>query len=55
MKNSYQVEIIPNNSEEDNREGLRILARIIARKFLAEHNKVLADEILEDVGHEQHL
>ena len=55
MKNSYKVEIIPNNNEEDNREGLRILARILARKFLAEHNEVLADEILEDVEHEQHI
>jgi len=52
MKNGYKVEIIPNNNEEDNREGLRILARIIARRFLAEHNKVLAEEILEDVEDE---
>lgn len=52
MKSACKVEIIPNNSEEDNREGLRILARIIARKFLAEHNEALAEEALEDVSHE---
>jgi len=55
MKSAYKVEITPNTSEEDNREGLRILARIIARRFLAEHNEVLADEVLEDVEHDQHL
>lgn len=55
MKNIYKVEIISNNNEEDNHEGLRILARIIARKFLAEHNQDLAEEVLEDVNHEQHV
>lgn len=55
MKNGLKVEIIHNDSEEDNREGLRILARIIARRFLAEHNKVFRDEVLEDIKSEQHL
>jgi len=52
---NYKVEIIPNTSEEDIQEGLRILGRIVARKFLAEQKIELADEILEDVEHEQHL
>ncbi len=55
MKNGYKLEIIPNNDEQDNQDGLRILARIIARRFLAEHNQVLADEVLEEAEHEQHL
>lgn len=51
----YKVEIIPNNNEKDNQEGLHILARIIARRLLIEQNKTLREEILEDVEHEQHI
>ncbi len=51
----YKVEIIPNNNEKDNNEGLRILARIIARKFLAEYRETLLGEPLEDDSHEQHI
>jgi len=50
MKSNYKTEIIPNKNQEENREGLRILARIIARKFLAEYKEVLEDNI-----HEQHI
>ncbi len=45
MKN-YKVEIIPNGDEDDIRDGLRIIARIIARKHLARHGMALADEVL---------
>lgn len=46
MKNDYKVEIIPDENEDDIHEGLRILGRIVARKFLADHNMALADEVL---------
>ena len=55
MKKGYQVEIIPNLSEKDNREGLRILARIIARKFLVEHNETQIGSVLEDNKDEEHV
>ncbi|MBP7088995.1 MAG: hypothetical protein KBB01_06855 [Candidatus Omnitrophica bacterium] len=50
--NDSKVEI-SNNNNDYNREGLRILARIIARKFLAENNMKLVKKNLEgeeDVG-----
>jgi hypothetical protein len=46
MKNNYKVEIIPNDKEEDVHDGLRIIARIIARKYLARQGMALADEVL---------
>jgi hypothetical protein len=46
MKNDYKVEIIPNDKEEDINDGLRIIARIIARKYLARQGIALADEVL---------
>jgi hypothetical protein len=46
MKN-YKVEIIPNDNEDDIHDGLRAVARIIARKYLARHGMALADEVLE--------
>lgn len=52
---SYTVEIVPNNDEKDNQEGLRILARIIARKFLLEQNRMFTGKILEEDSHEQHI
>jgi hypothetical protein len=51
----YKVEIVTNNNEKDNNEGLHILARIIARRFLAEYNRTLTDEVLEDASHEQQI
>ncbi len=48
MKNGYKVEIIPNEDKDDIHEGLRILGRIVARKFLADHNMALADEVLQE-------
>ena len=48
MRNGYKVEIIPNENEDDIHEGLRILGRIVARKFLADHNMALADEVLQE-------
>ena len=52
---SCTVEIVPNNNEKDNKEGLRILARIIARRIQAERNKTFREEILEDSNYEQHI
>ena len=49
---SYTVEIVPNNNEKDNNEGLRILARIIARRIQAERNKAFKEEILGDSSYE---
>lgn len=46
MKN-YKVEIIPNDKEDDIHDGLRIIARIIARKYLARQGMALADEVLD--------
>ena len=46
MKN-YKVEIIPNDNEDDIHDGLRIIARIIARKYLARQGMALSDEVLE--------
>lgn len=52
----YKVEIIPNNDEADVHEGLRILGKIVARKFLAEHNIVITDETIEEGERvEQHI
>ena len=48
MKNGYKVEIIPNDNEDDIHDGLSIIARIIARKYLAQQGMTLADEVLED-------
>ena len=45
MKN-YKVEIIPNDNEDDIHDGLRAIARIIARKYLARQGMALADEVL---------
>jgi len=44
----YKVEIIPNDNEDDIHDGLRIIARIIARKYLAQQGMTLADEVLGD-------
>ena len=46
MKNRYKVEIIPNDNEDDINDGLRAIARIIARKYLARQGMALADEVL---------
>ncbi|MBI5407930.1 MAG: hypothetical protein HZA14_01030 [Nitrospirae bacterium] len=46
MKNGYKVEIISNDNVDDIHDGLRIIARIIARKYLARHGMALADEVL---------
>jgi 3-deoxy-D-arabino-heptulosonate 7-phosphate (DAHP) synthase len=43
----YKVEIIPNDNEDDIHDGLRIIARIIARKYLARQGMALADEVLD--------
>ncbi len=51
MKN-YKVEIILNDNEDDIRDGLRIIARIIAREYLARQGAVLADEVLGVEGGE---
>jgi len=48
MKNDYKVEIISNDNEEDIHDGLRTIARVIARKYLARHGMTLADEVLEE-------
>lgn len=48
MNNNYKIEIIPNDKEEDVHDGLRIIARIIARKYLAQQGVALVDEVLED-------
>jgi len=45
MKN-YKVEIIPNDNEDDIHDGLRAIARIIARKYLAQQGMALADEVI---------
>ena len=42
----YKVEITPNDKEEDIQDGLRAIARIIARKYLARQGTALADEVL---------
>jgi len=55
MKTGYRIEIIRNLSEKDNREGLRVLARIIARKFLIEHNETQIGGVLEDNKDEEHV
>ena len=47
MKNGYKVNIIPNDNEDDINDGLRAIARIIARKYLARQGMALADEVLE--------
>ena len=47
MKNDYKVNIIPNDNEDDINDGLRAIARIIARKYLARQGMALADEVLE--------
>ena len=46
MKNGYKVNIIPNDNEDDINDGLRAIARIIARKHLARQGMALADEVL---------
>lgn len=46
MKNDYKVNIIPNDNEDDINDGLRAIARIIARKYLARQGMALADEVL---------
>jgi len=46
MKNGYKVNIIPNDNEDDIHDGLRAIARIIARKYLARQGMALADEVL---------
>ena len=46
MKNAYKVNIIPNDNEDDINDGLRAIARIIARKYLARQGMALADEVL---------
>ncbi len=46
MKNGYKVNIIPNDNEDDINDGLRAIARIIARKYLARQGMALADEVL---------
>ena len=46
MKNGNKVNIIPNDNEDDIHDGLRIIARIIARKYLARQGMTLADEVL---------
>ena len=48
MKNGYKVGIISNENEDDIHDGLRIIARIIARKYLARQGMALADEVLEE-------
>ena len=47
MKNGYKVNIISNDNEDDINDGLRAIARIIARKYLARQGMALADEVLE--------
>ena len=42
----YKVEITPNDKEEDIQDGLRAIARIIARKYLARQGTALANEVL---------
>jgi hypothetical protein len=46
MKNGYKINIIPNDNEDDINDGLRAIARIIARKYLARQGMALADEVL---------
>ena len=43
----YKVEIIPNDNEDDINDGLRAIARIIARKYLAQQGMALTDEVLD--------
>ena len=40
---SYKVEIIPENKEDDIHKGLRILARIIAKQYLAQCDMTVSD------------